>query len=550
MQDNLQLTIHVPVPVVQQAGPSLEKCLALNLPIYQQITYEDIVTSVSSTPRITYAIMDRMKLWPRLTFRDFLLLLGTTLVYFATRLYHLTSLPIFVDEAIYSRWAQIALHDPSWRFISLTDGKQPLFIWVAMPFLHFIQDPLFATRAVSVMCGWFTILGLFYAGYLLKDKRTGYLAAILGILTPFLFFYDRFATMESMLTAAGIWVFILAWIFAQKHRLDVAMILGIAGGLAWLVKSPAEIYLLLIPVAFIFLKHEKLTTREIVKYIALLLLAWGMAEVIYNIQRLSPWMYMITRKNSDFVISPMTMIKDHPFRIWQNFADTQRWLLAYMTWPLYGLSIVGGFVLLKESWRKFMVVSAWFWGPMAALVLTAWLYRPRYVVFIVPFMLLYAAHAIPKQLKLSVVIFLLLAILPIRFMFLAYTAPFTMPLVQADKDYIDGWAAGNGVKEIASYLSSQSGQGKSIIVGTEGTFGLLPHGLELYLYGTPNVAITGYYPVNEIPPKAMLGQVTPDNEVYFILNNTQVTTTPADLTEVLAFKKADNSYIRLYRLHP
>lgn len=490
-----------------------------------------------------------MKLWPRLKMRDWFVLLGISLVYFATRLYHLTALPIFVDEAIYSRWAQIALHDPAWRFISLTDGKQPLFVWVAMPFLHFIADPLAATRAVSVVCGWLTILGLCYAGYLIKDKRTGYFAAILGLITPFLFFYDRFATMESMLTAGGIWVFIIAWIFAQKRRLDVAMILGISAGFVWLVKSPAEIYLLLIPVAFIFLKHEKLTAREIIKYAALLLLTWAIAEIIYNIQRLSPWMYMITRKNGDFVISPMTMIKDHPFRIWQNFADTQRWLLAYLTWPLYGLSIVGGVLLLKENWRKFMVVSAWFWGPMTALVLTAWLYRPRYVVFIVPFMLLYAAQAIPKKIKLSCITLALLAIIPLRFMFLAYTAPFTMPLIQADKDYIDGWAAGNGVKEIASYLKGRVGQGRQLIVGTEGTFGLLPHGLELYTYGVPNLAITGYYPVNEIPPYAMLAQVNSSNEVYFVLNNTQVTASPAGLTEILAVKKADNSYIRLYRLN-
>src|SRR3989338_5540507 len=40
-------------------------------------------------------------------------------LYFLFRLLFLDNLPIFTDEAIYVRWAQIALHDPTWRLIFL-----------------------------------------------------------------------------------------------------------------------------------------------------------------------------------------------------------------------------------------------------------------------------------------------------------------------------------------------------------------------------------------------------------------------------------------------
>jgi 4-amino-4-deoxy-L-arabinose transferase-like glycosyltransferase len=491
-----------------------------------------------------------MKLWPKITRWDLLIFLGISLLYFTSRLYHLTALPIFVDEAIYSRWAQIALHDASWRFISLTDGKQPLFMWVAMLPLKFIQDPLEATRLVSVVSGWFTVIGLWYAGFLLKDKRTGFLAAGLAVLTPFLFFYDRFATVESMLTAFGVWIFCGGILLAKTKRLDVALLLGMVVGLGLLVKSPAEIYPLLLPFAYLFLKHrEPWTVRGVLKYVGLLLVVMLLAEVINNIQRLSPWMYMIARKNGDFVISPLTMLKDHPYRIWQNFVDTQRWLIAYLTLPLYLLSCAGALLLLK-SWRRLLLISAWVWGPMTALVSTALLYRPRYLVFLVPFVLLYAVEAIPKKPLYAAIFFLILAVWPIRFMYLAYTDPLHMPLVKADWDYVSGWASGNGVKEIAYYLKSQAGEGKQVVVGTEGTFGLLPHGLELYTDGTPNLVITGYYPVKEIPPTPMISAEKPGIASYFILNNTQVTSTPYGLTEVMSIKKADNSYLRLYRLLP
>jgi len=67
--------------------------------------------------------------------KEILLGLGLTVAYFATRLFNLTLMPIFTDEAIYIRWSEIALYDPTWRFISLSDGKQPLMIWLMMIWL-------------------------------------------------------------------------------------------------------------------------------------------------------------------------------------------------------------------------------------------------------------------------------------------------------------------------------------------------------------------------------------------------------------------------------
>lgn len=493
-----------------------------------------------------------MQWFPRLKRLDLLLILGLTGLYFFTRLYHLTALPIFVDEAIYSRWAQIGLHDPAWRFISLTDGKQPLFMWVAMAPLKLFSDPLFATRLVSVVSGWFTLAGLWYAGFLLRDKRTGYYAATLALLTPFLFFYDRFATVESMLTAFGVWVFIGSVLLARTRRLDVALILGMVAGFALLVKSPAQIYLLLIPFAYIFVKRERgLDKKDVVKYLALIVSVFFLAEVINNIQRLSPWMYMISRKNGDFVISPLEMLRLHPLRIWQNFVDTQKWLWAYLTWPIYLMSVVGAYMLAKNL-RHFLLVSAWVWGPMTALITTALLYRPRYLVFIVPYVLLYAAFAIPKKALFSYILLATISLLPIRFMYLSYVSPLTMPLIKADWDYVSGWASGNGVKEISDWLVKRARQvGHDLNVYTEGTFGLLPHGIELYTSDrTKQIQITGIYPVNEVPPLPVRQNAEVNRETYFIINNTQVKALPPNSEEILSFKKADESYIRLYRIFP
>lgn len=470
--------------------------------------------------------------------------------YFLTRLFHLTSFPIFVDEAIYSRWSQIALHDASWRFISLTDGKQPLFVWASMATLKVFTDPLFATRFTSVISGFLTLLGLLYSGHLLKNKKLGFFAATLSIFTPFLFFYDRFAVMESMLTAGGIWLFNLGIILCSSLALDAALILGLSGGLALLIKSPALIYLLLIPLSYPFISQNKLISGKTLRFGLLFLLSFGLAAVIYNIQRLSPWMHMISAKNADFVVSPLTMLKDHPFRIWQNFADANIWLWSYLTPPLYLATALGFILLLQSSWRQFMLLSAWFWGPLVATITTAMLFRPRYIVFIVPYALVFAAYPLTKLKKsLLILVTPFFLILPLRFFSLAYFEPLRTPLVRADWDYTSGWAAGSGVKEIAAYLTDL---GKNsdvpLAVYTEGTFGLLPHGLELYTYGAKNLAITGLYPLDGMPPSQVLASAQSGIPTYFITNNTQVTQLPDSLIPVLNYAKADGSQIRLFRV--
>jgi hypothetical protein len=74
-------------------------------------------------------------------------------LYLILRLPNLTLLPIFADEAIYIRWSQVMKAEATLRFLPMTDGKQPLFMWMLMPMLKLIEDPLLAGRLLSVASG-------------------------------------------------------------------------------------------------------------------------------------------------------------------------------------------------------------------------------------------------------------------------------------------------------------------------------------------------------------------------------------------------------------
>src|SRR5258706_13140854 len=92
-------------------------------------------------------------------YKEILFALFTIGIFFLLRLTNIMHLPIFTDEAIYTRWAQIAHQDANWRFISLTDGKQPLFVWLDMIIIPFVRDPLFAGRLFSVLSGLASMIG-------------------------------------------------------------------------------------------------------------------------------------------------------------------------------------------------------------------------------------------------------------------------------------------------------------------------------------------------------------------------------------------------------
>src|SRR3972149_10179537 len=93
--------------------------------------------------------------------KTILVWLVLTISYFISRLINLKITPILDDVAIYTYWAQVALHDPANRFISLEDGKQPLFIWLAAIAQKFISDPLIASRLVSVLSGFGSLVGIY-----------------------------------------------------------------------------------------------------------------------------------------------------------------------------------------------------------------------------------------------------------------------------------------------------------------------------------------------------------------------------------------------------
>ncbi|MBI4099502.1 glycosyltransferase family 39 protein [Candidatus Microgenomates bacterium] len=417
--------------------------------------------------------------------------------FLATRLANLGLIPIFTDESIYLRWSQIMAFDASLRFLPLTDGKPPLFMWLTSGVMRLLpqMDALLTGRLVSVAAGLGSVIGIFFASYILfKNRKISYLAALFYLLSPFTFFYDRFGLADSLLAMFGIWTLGLAVLLVRTIRLDVAMILGLTVGFGLLTKTPALFFFFLLPLSLLVGKwHWKL--------IPLFAVVVVFAQAVFSILRLFPLFNMIDQKNHEFILTFPEFFRNPLQYFWGNLHSLVPWEISYLTIPVALLTLLA----FKKYFRPSLLLATLFLGHLIYMAVFNKVIYPRFLLTFTPYLLILAAVGLSffSQRKLVLVAFLVF-LYPAFTIFKLTTDPISAPLLQADRDqYLDGWAAGYGVTEVRAYLSKESKLHDKITIGTEGTFGLMPFALEIYKKDYPNVDIKPYWPLPEKIPAGL-----------------------------------------------
>ncbi|OGH04054.1 MAG: hypothetical protein A2W22_00310 [Candidatus Levybacteria bacterium RBG_16_35_11] len=491
-----------------------------------------------------------------------LLFLLVAALYFLVRLPNLLVMPIFTDEAIYTRWAQIALNDSSWRFISLTDGKQPLFVWFAMVFMKVINDPLVAARLVSVISGLFTMFGLWFLSFeLFKDKRIAHLTSIIYVFFPFAQVYDRMALMDSMVGTFSIWAFYFSILLVRRTSLSIAYTLGFTLGAGALTKSSNFFSMYCLPftlLLFNFSKNQLL--RRFLKWGILAIFAVVIAQVIYSILRLSPLFSTIAAKNGTFIY-PFSEWINHPFTfLIGNLSALWDWLFGYLAISYLILILISVIFIFKEFKEKLLLI-VYFAIPFFALAVFGKLIYARFIFFMSLYLLplagwglVFLIDQLRSKLKINKLGYILVAVFiayPAFISFTLLTNPINAMIPNTDKSqYLNSWAAGWGVKESIQFIEKEARKGK-VYVATEGTFGLMPESLELYLVKNKNVTIKGYWPIDEFPKEVI--DSSKKMQTYFVFYQPEHKVIPHEWPLKLIFQKREgnsNSYFRFYQVIP
>lgn len=496
---------------------------------------------------------------------EFFVLGLLVVLYLFSRFYSILALPIFTDEAIYIRWAQIAKQDANWRFISLTDGKQPMFIWLMMISLRFIQDPLLAGRVVSVGAGLLTLIGMYFLGReAFKSSKIGLISSASYVVFPMSLVYDRMALYDSLVGAFAVWGLHLIILLVRTIRLDVALILGMVIGGGVLTKTNAFFNIYLLPVSLLIFNFAgKDIKGRLIKWVGLTMLATILAYGFYSILRLSPFFHIITEKNAIFVY-PLKDWLDHPFNFfignWKAFWD---WTNRYLTWPFLALALLSFFVG-KSFLREKIVLFLWFIIPVVALGLFGRTLYPRFIFFMLLFLLPLIAFSLVnirtkiKKTSLFIIFCFLAFLLPFKTDFLILTDFSSAYIPVSDiSQYNSDWPAGGGVKESVEFFKKEAERGK-IYIATQGTFGLMPYAFEIYLVQNPNITIEGFWPISdEIPQKIV--EKSKQIPTYFVFYQpcdqcSHIGMAPTmwkQLELIYQFRKEyEERYLSLYRVRP
>src|SRR6185295_2405973 len=114
--------------------------------------------------------------------------------YLVSRLYALSALPVFVDEAMHIRWARETLQGH--LLAGSFDGRW-LPIKVMAAFVALPLPPLLAARLAAVLAGAGTLVACVLVGRRLYSPRVGSIAGLLYLVAPFALLHNRMALADT-----------------------------------------------------------------------------------------------------------------------------------------------------------------------------------------------------------------------------------------------------------------------------------------------------------------------------------------------------------------
>jgi len=403
---------------------------------------------------------------------------GLGVFYFLTHLIGLTKLPVFADEAIYIRWAQLIMDDSSrYALFALNDGKTPLFIWSLIPWQYVFSDQLWAGRWLAVLVGAGQIL---IFARLLKEfglsKKWQLGGSLLMSILPFWFFHHRMALMDGMLV---MWL-TLSWLgllrAIKTRHWSWTLLTGVSFGLALLTKLPAILFAPVLALAAIqpFLTATKSTEKlkfSLEKFVFLILQA-GLAGAIgfglFLLLKFSPAFGQLFSRGGDFLFRFSELSFSQVGKnLWNNGRVFLTVFGTYLTWPSLGLIFAALFVpKQRRTLMLLILMTLSFILPiqiMGKVIYARYLLPaalPLTVALVLSLEALISAVTTettkPKWLLRSIKSLLIALFLgsiittSIRFMIYSWLNPNYLPLTVSDQvQYLTEWSAGNGVVEVS-----------------------------------------------------------------------------------------------------
>lgn len=446
------------------------------------------------------------------------------LFYFATRIFNLTSIPIFNDESIYIRYGLAERLEEVSQHYSLLIGKEPL-----MPNLYAISgllfnNLLFGARLVTVIFGFLTLWGIYKFCKKYFSERIALIASFLYIICPFILFFDRLALLDSPVGTIEIWSLYFTLELIHKADMKKALTLGAIVGSGFWIKSTSYFYFLLPFIALViyFIKQKKIEADKSKMF----LLFGAVVLSIFSLLYFDPLYKTLVEQRKIYtygIFFPFSF----PFRIFlRNIEVTFSYLFFFQT-PLIFLVCIGGIVTsFRNKNFNYQILLLWFLLPLLYMILYLRMPTSRYfLIFSVPSVIfagIFISSSVSYKKLLGIACLSLTIFICVIYDTFIYFNPlgfsnlFLEPAKSDISGYFHGFASGYGVNEAINYLKEEA-RAKLIIVIIRNDSGNPEDAIAAYLYyNYPNIKVL---PINEPDLKnydLLKNNLPKDIPIYFV----------------------------------
>jgi 4-amino-4-deoxy-L-arabinose transferase-like glycosyltransferase len=404
-------------------------------------------------------------------------------LYLLTRLALLHRVPYFIDEGTHGQFAYRGAHSLKDLFVSLTIGKEPLLIWIAVGLIKLGFGPLTAVRLVSLASGLVLIWVMTWLGAEIGEPAVGLLAAGLCVVLPFFVVHDAIGIMEPLLTLLLMTALCLQIRLARAPSLRLGLLLGLVLGAALLTKESGQIALALLPLSLICFDWRAADRRRrLAVWLGAALIALAVTAAADLLLRSSSYYGIAASVRRNATIYPVRSWHDallHPLAWWRLAEPIYRTALTgYVGIPLLGAALVGVAVLGRRERRVTLLLLGWLAAMSVAAVLFPVNPYPRHVLYLVPIVTLFAAEAIagaaralaaaiPQRAVAGLTVaagVLALLVLPglLDGRVLRHPATASYPGLD-DLQYVTGPEAGLPWPTVAALLRRRGGPGRTIV---------------------------------------------------------------------------------------
>lgn len=373
------------------------------------------------------------------------------LIYLFSRVYGLTTLPIYLDEGLHIERAIAAQQGDLW--LGAEQGKW-LGTLMFTPFVGWGNNIVWTARLGMVVYGLITLLTCYLIGQTLFSPTIGLWATLMYVVLPFVFFYNRLALVDGAVSMLAGWIIFFSIKTVQRSdSLYYPILLTLSVAAIIFTKISGTVFLAVPVAAAMFLPSLSDSKKTLVRMLPAVL-----GGIIA--------MWLIYKYNLGFGVAQDKQGNISIQLIIRNTTLLISWLWHMLTPPLTLLlifSISWAIITSRAREEKFLIAILLLVTPF---LIKAEIFFPRYILFVTLPICLFLARglaSIKSQIaklfpRFQSITFMgvstLLIFWPIFFNITLTTTPVQTNLPPTIRNtYLSSWSSGYGITDAATFLN-------------------------------------------------------------------------------------------------